>query len=138
MSLKLKYFTVEEAESLLSRISEILRSALDTKIRIELKVDEWRKARASSSEAEEAVFRGQVDFLASQLERQLSDIAEMGAIPKDIDSGLVDFPARIADKEGYLCWKLNEPRITHWHGLTEGFSGRKLLGNELKNEKKRG
>jgi hypothetical protein len=138
MSLKLKYFTVEEADALLPKISEILQAVLETKIRIELKVEEWRKAHPQSSEADEAVFRGQVDFLAAHLEEQLSRITELGAIPKDLDSGLVDFPARIDDREGYLCWKIDEPRITHWHGLTEGFGGRKALKrHEDKNEKKR-
>lgn len=138
MSLKLKYFTVEEAESLLPKISEVLRSALETKIRIELKIEEWRKVHGQISDAEDALFRGQVDFLAAHLEKQLSSVTEMGAIPKDLESGLIDFPARVGDREGYLCWKLEEPRITHWHGLTEGFGGRKPLVAEGKNEKKRG
>jgi hypothetical protein len=138
MSLKMKYFTVEEAEGLLPQISEILRAALDTKIRIELKVEEWRKARGTATEVEEAVFRGQVDFLAARLEDQLASVTELGAIPKDLESGLVDFPARVNDREGYLCWKLNEPRITNWHGLTEGFGGRKPLKTVAKkNEEKR-
>jgi hypothetical protein len=137
MSLKLKYFTVDEAESLLPKIADVLRSALETKIRIELKVDEWRKAQGTISEADDAVFRGQVDFLASHLESQLSEITELGAIPKDLETGLVDFPARIENKEGYLCWKLDESRITHWHGLTDGFGGRKALRLGEKSEKKR-
>lgn len=134
MSLKLKYFTVEEAEALLPKISEILRSALETKIRVEIKVEEWRRAHETATEADEAVFRGQVDFLAARLEDQLSEITEFGAIPKDLDSGLVDFPARVDGREGYLCWKLDESRITHWHGLTEGFGGRKPLKIGAKNE----
>lgn len=138
MPLRLKYFTVDDAEALIPRISEILRSALETKIRIELKVEEWRKARPTLSEAEEAVLRGQVDFLAAQLEKQLSAITDLGAIPKDLDTGLVDFPARVEDREAYLCWKVSEPKITHWHGLTEGFQGRReLKRTKDKNEKER-
>ncbi len=132
MSLKLKYFTVEEAEALLPKISEVLRSALETKIRIELKIEEWRKVHGKLSDAEEALYRGQVDFLAADLEKRLAVVAELGAIPKDLESGLIDFPARVDDREGYLCWKLDEPRITHWHGLTEGFGGRKPLKIEEK------
>ena len=127
MSLKLKYFTIQEADALLPTINGILRSALDTKIRIELKVEEWRKARPAASPAEEAVFRGQVEFLAASLEKQLSQIAELGAVPKDLDQGLVDFPARLGDREGYFCWRLGEDAVRHWHGLTEGFPGRRKI-----------
>jgi len=73
-----------------------------------------------------------VDFLAASLEKQLAIVTELGAIPKDLESGLIDFPARVNDREGYLCWKLEEPSITHWHGLTEGFGGRKPLKDEEK------
>jgi hypothetical protein len=67
--------------------------------------------------------------MASQLEKTLGKIADLGCVPKDLDAGLIDFPTRIDGKEGYLCWKLGEKRITHWHNLTDGFSGRiKLKG----------
>jgi hypothetical protein len=46
---------------------------------------------------------------------------------KDPDTGLVDFPARLAGAEAFLCWRLGEDEIDHWHGIDEGFSGRKPL-----------
>jgi hypothetical protein len=130
MSLKLKYFTVEEAESLIPKITEVLVAALETKAQIERKVDSWRKVHKSVGEAEEAVLRGQVDFLASHLETQLGQITELGCVPKDLDMGLVDFPARIDSKEAFLCWKMGETKIKYWHGLTEGFPGRRPLKRE--------
>jgi hypothetical protein len=123
----LRYFSIEEAEALLPKIRTIFDSANETKRLIEEKVDGWRKVHKKLNEAEEAVMRGQVDYLAARLEEQLGEIAEMGGVPKDLDEGLVDFPARINGKEGYLCWKLGEKKISHWHSLTEGFSGRKKL-----------
>lgn len=125
--MKLKYFSVEEAEKLLPRIREIFAAAIETKNRIEHKVDDWRKVHKKLSPADEAVIRGQVDFLASRLESQLGEISELGCVPKDLDQGLVDFAARIDGQEGYLCWKMGESEIGYWHGLTEGFQGRKKL-----------
>lgn len=130
MSLRLKYFTVEEANQLVPKITEILVAARETKTMIERKVDDWRKVHKSIGPAEEAVLRGQVDFLASHLETQLGEITELGCIPKDLDVGLVDFPARVDAKEAYLCWKFGEARVEHWHGLTDGFKGRKLLSGK--------
>src|SRR6185295_20291408 len=93
--LKLRYFSLDEAESLIPQIVEILTSAMQTKGMIEQKVDNWRKVHKKLGVAEEAVIRGQVDYLASRLELQLGEITEMGCVPKDLDQGLVDFAARI-------------------------------------------
>ncbi len=46
---------------------------------------------------------------------------------KDIDRGLVDFPAIQAGREVFLCWELEEDDITHWHDLESGFAGREKL-----------
>ncbi len=127
MSLKLRYFTVTEAESLLPQIMELLTEARATKTMIEKKVDAWRKIHKKIKPADEAVMRGQVDFMASQLEAQLNKIAALGCIPKDLDQGLIDFPARIDNREGYLCWKVGEGKIRFWHNLTDGYAGRKPL-----------
>ena len=127
MSLKLRYFTLEEANSLLPKITELLKAAQETKALIEKKVDDWRKVHKSLKEADEAIVRGQVDYLASTLEAQLGEISELGCFPKDLDLGLVDFAARIDGKEGYFCWKLEEEKIGHWHGLTEGYKRRRPL-----------
>jgi hypothetical protein len=59
--------------------------------------------------------------------RSVNAIHELGAVVKDLDSGLVDFPARIEGQEAYLCWQLGEDEIGYWHGVDEGFSGRKPL-----------
>lgn len=46
---------------------------------------------------------------------------------KDIDRGLVDFPAIQAGREVFLCWELEEDDITHWHDLDSGYAGRERL-----------
>jgi len=135
MTLKLKYFTVAEAEELIPRFTEVFRAALDTKAKIEEKIADWRKKAEGMTAPDSAVYQGQVEFLASQLEKHLEEITEVGAFPKDLEQGLVDFPARVEGKEGYLCWRLGEARITHWHGLTGGFSGRRPLKKKEENEK---
>jgi len=109
-----------------------LEAAREAKVRIEQKIDEWRKRRKTMTAAEEAVLKGQVDYMATQLENVLGDITALGCMPKDLDAGLVDFPTRIDGKEGYLCWKVGESNITYWHNLTDGFSGRKKLNLQEK------
>ena len=61
----------------------------------------------------------------------VDEIEDAGCVVKDLETGLVDFPARLGDQEVYLCWKLGEVSIDHWHGVDEGFSSRKPIGDEF-------
>src|SRR5207247_2575248 len=54
-------------------------------------------------------------------------IDEAGVQVKDLDEGLLDFPARRGHEDVLLCWKVGEPEVAFWHGLEEGFAGRKPL-----------
>jgi hypothetical protein len=65
-----------------------------------------------------------------EIARCVNAIHERGAIVKDLDSGLLDFPALRQGEEILLCWRLGEDEVAHWHGLEEGFAGRKPLDPE--------
>jgi hypothetical protein len=65
-----------------------------------------------------------------EIARRVNEIHERGAIVKDLDEGLVDFPAVRQGEEILLCWRLGEDEVAHWHGLEEGFAGRKQLDPE--------
>lgn len=59
--------------------------------------------------------------------RSANAIHALGAVVKDADTGLVDFPALVEGREAYLCWQLGEAEVGFWHGVDEGFGGRKPL-----------
>lgn len=72
--------------------------------------------------------------LAQTVERESAAVAEcvraiqrIGAQVKDLDTGLVDFPARRGEEEVLLCWRLGEAEVAFWHSLEGGFSGRRPL-----------
>ena len=65
-----------------------------------------------------------------EVARCVNAIHGRGAIVKDVDEGLVDFPAVRDGEEILLCWRLGEEQVAHWHGLEEGFAGRKQLDPE--------
>jgi hypothetical protein len=121
-----RYFTLEEAEALLPQLEKIMATVRDLKGRIDSKISGWQE-QALKKPSETALAKGQVDFLIAEINRQLEAVHNLGCLAKDLDSGLVDFPARVEGKEAYLCWRFGEKKITHWHGLTEGFQGRKPL-----------
>jgi hypothetical protein len=71
---------------------------------------------------------------AATIEREAAAIADcaeqvnaIGAQIKSLEEGLLDFPARRGDEDVLLCWKLGEDEIRYWHGVDEGFAGRKPL-----------
>jgi hypothetical protein len=65
--------------------------------------------------------------LKVQIHRLIARIEAMGCIVKDLDLGLIDFPAVRAGEDVFLCWKLGESAVAYWHGIDEGFSFRKPL-----------
>jgi len=68
-----------------------------------------------------------VDAERRALERYVQQINDLGVQVKDLEVGLVDFPALRGSEEVLLCWRLGEEAVLFWHGLEEGFAGRKPL-----------
>jgi len=65
--------------------------------------------------------------LTEIMKTNLEKILSTGCLIKDLDVGLLDFPAVIGNEEVYLCWKLGEDRIRYYHRQNEGYAGRKPL-----------
>lgn len=74
-----------------------------------------------------AVLRGLWEALAEAL----AEIRALGGEVKDLETGLVDFLGQRGDEEVYLCWKLGERRIEHWHAIDAGFGGRQPLDEQI-------
>jgi hypothetical protein len=64
---------------------------------------------------------------AAEIAELIGRIQELGILVKDLDLGLIDFPALREGDEVLLCWQLGEGDVAFWHGLEEGFAGRKPL-----------
>jgi len=133
-------FTLQEAESLLPEIEGELREAISLK-------SEFEAAEgAVQSITQRVIMLGGVlidreevqrqrerrDRAAAGLKAAIEKIQESGCIIKDLDIGLVDFTTLFRGQEVYLCWKLGEPGIRFWHGMNEGFAGRKPIDEEFR------
>ena len=128
-----RYFTLEEAEAFIPRLEDVMSKVRDLKRQVDDKVLRWQETQPEGP-VDEAVAKGQLDFLLVEINHCLEIVAEYGCLPKDLEQGLVDFPARMDGQEIYLCWKLGERNIRHFHGLTEGFQGRKPLPIPAQNQ----
>lgn len=134
-----RHFRLEEAERLLAAVEPPLRRAVEFKQSIDALEGELRAvsgriqmlggARVAPGPILE--IRRRRKALAAGLKQALEQVEEQGCLVKDLDLGLVDFPARFEGREVCLCWKLGEPRIEFWHGADEGFRGRKRIGREF-------
>jgi len=62
-----------------------------------------------------------------RLDELIHSVQDMGAIIKDVNTGLLDFPALKDGREVYLCWKYGEEDIAFWHEIEDGFSGRQSI-----------
>jgi hypothetical protein len=124
-----RYFTLRQAEELIPALKEIFGVVMDLAQQAKAKAEKVQALSVSSvsNAAETALARSQMEFLAREIDRQIQKIADLGVVPKGIEPPLVDFPARIGGREVYLCWKFGESKISFYHGLDEGFSGRKPL-----------
>jgi hypothetical protein len=130
-----RYFTRDQAFALLPKIEQLLREALDFKSEIDSTEKRLREASRRISMLGGVVVRHQelIDLRArhdvsiNSLKALVERIHETGCQIKDLDLGLVDFPTLYRDEEVLLCWKLGESGISFWHGLEEGFRGRKPI-----------
>jgi hypothetical protein len=68
---------------------------------------------------------------ALRVRDSIERVHEFGCMVKDLDIGLIDFPALFNGQEVCLCWKLGESGIQFWHGVQEGFRGRKVIDQEF-------
>ncbi|MGH9470283.1 MAG: DUF2203 domain-containing protein [Terriglobia bacterium] len=130
-----RYFNRREAEELLPMIRKALAKAREQKKSLDALEQGLAQAAArimmlggSIPPYQELVRkRGEREQHMARLEESLSHIQEAGCVVKDVDEGLVDFPTLRDGREVYLCWKMGEKRIEYWHGMEEGFAGRKPL-----------
>jgi hypothetical protein len=130
-----KYFNRKEAEELLPMIGQFLEDARKQKRTLDSITAEISQAAARIMMlggslppfAELNRKKSQCDKAAEQLAQTIDEIQQTGCLVKDLDSGLVDFPSMRNGEDVYLCWKLGEARIGYWHGIEEGFAGRKPL-----------
>lgn len=73
------------------------------------------------------VLRLRMRGIVDQMAADVAWLDERGIVLRDIATGLLDFPALVAGRQVWLCWRLGEERVGYWHGLEEGFPGRQPL-----------
>ena len=137
-------FTLQEAQALLPVLESLLRTAIDGKKLIEA-VDTELQELAHRVFLSGGLLVNIVQVARRKAEREktiqkvkdtLAEIDATGVQVKDLDIGLLDFPCKVDGRTVLLCWKLGEKGITHWHGTSEGFAGRKPVDDRIAKSKR--
>ena len=130
----MRLFTLDEANAALVELRPIVARM----------VEHRRKLTAAQKRQAELVMRvasnggdmapSDLREVADTIQAEATAISECaeqinaaGAQVKSLEEGLLDFPAKRGDEVVLLCWKLGEGEIAYWHGVDEGFAGRKPL-----------
>lgn len=131
-----KLFTLDEAERTLPLVRRIVQD-------LTREYPGWRAAvsryellsggaRAEWGETGELLAaREEVTRHADRINRYLQELESIGCVFKGFDAGLVDFYSLREDRPVFLCWRLGEERITHWHDIDAGFSGRQPIDGAI-------
>ena len=133
--MKLTLFSIEEA----NRLTKELTPELERLVGLQRELDglETRAAALSlavagaDAENPDAIDLVKLNQRRAVLGRQIAEgvrsIHERGAVVKDLQQGLIDFYALSGDRLIFLCWRLGESEVAHWHTLEGGFASRQPL-----------
>jgi hypothetical protein len=122
-----RYFTLEQANQTLETIRPMMEEIQSIRQTIMANQPEAWPAieRAAGNGGSHSASLLALDF--EKLDDLVHAILDTGALIKDLDTGLLDFPALRKGHEVYLCWKLGESRIDYWHEIEAGFAGRQPI-----------
>jgi len=133
---KMRLFTQEEANAALPEVRPLVERLVEERRELVALGEELEAMQALIGGNGGSLDPGRVGELQEAVARAAAGLAgivdelqELGVEVKDLDRGLVDFPARHPEsgEDVLLCWELGEPEVAYWHDLQSGFAGRKPL-----------
>jgi len=130
-----RYFLPADVEALIPRLTRIMERVMAANaeagaVRDRLQSEQQRITMSGGGVLDRRAWqaaKARGEQLTGDIQRGLDEIVQLGGAPKDLGLGLVDFLHLRNGEEVNLCWKYGEREITHWHGLDEGYTGRKPL-----------
>ena len=114
-------FTLAEANRSLPLVTRIVRDIVNSHERataLQGRVEEAATSRETLS------LQQQLDATLERLQDYVDELTTIGIELKDYETGLIDFPGRHQGRDVFLCWKLGEEKVGHWHELHAGYAGR--------------
>lgn len=130
--MSIKIFTPEEANRVLPTVREtvvLARAKVEEIIRLQDRISVLSLIGANESKSPEHEefdkHRGRLEELVRVYNDKMEQLQKIGCVLKDLNHGLIDFYARKGNRLVFLCWRLGEKEVAHWHELKTGFSSRR-------------
>jgi hypothetical protein len=139
-----RFFDLDDANQALPELRTILETLRDERSQLIALRDEFARQAARETAAhgpapadhpddtspaaeERRRLRLRMQGVIDQMQAGVARIDELGVTLREIETGLIDFPALVNGRQVWLCWRLGEGPIDSWHELAEGFGGRRAL-----------
>jgi hypothetical protein len=126
-----RLFTVDEANAMLATVRPMLEELAECKLGFDAAHETLLRItpgqRENGHRLEALGIEHQMERLVDRLSQGIRDLEQMGIEVKDLESGLIDFPALFRGRVVYLCWHFGEERILYWHEISTGFAGRRPI-----------
>ncbi len=129
-----KIFTVEAANAslplvraIVADLAQLSREVVERRERLSLLLAGRERGVQDAYGEELSQIEEELEKDSQRLQEYVDELQQLGVEPKNGPDGLVDFPALLDGRPIYLCWKLGEAEVLHWHELDAGFRGRQPL-----------
>jgi hypothetical protein len=126
-----KYYTPDEANRTLPLVRAIVEDITRLHASLSSRVDQLQELDeeyiAASRREELEALQDEFEKDQERLRDYIEELQKLGVEFKGFELGLVDFPCWKDGREIYLCWKVGEPSVSHWHEVAAGFAGRKPI-----------
>jgi hypothetical protein len=122
-----KLFTIEQANHVLPRVTTLATEIVETyrqwhALLVASEVEAANRIPLADAPPTEA--EAELQRLAQHIATCIAGLEALGVAFRGFEDGLVDFPSHIGGRLAYLCWRLGEPAVEHWHEVDDGFDGR--------------
>ena len=125
-----KLFDEDDANELIPRLELLVQRA-------QLQVHSLRKRISEIAKVDDSILglelsdiierHPELSSYTESIAAAAGAIEELGCVLKDLDTGLIDFPAQLGDEVVFLCWQSGEPKVIAWHSIDGGFAGRQPI-----------
>ncbi|MGH2407126.1 MAG: DUF2203 domain-containing protein [Candidatus Limnocylindrales bacterium] len=126
-----RFYSIDQANARLRDLMPLLhklKADRDAIAAAQRALTSFSQTNGNASHAEDLKAReAKIGEMVFRMERHVAQIVEWDVTLRDIETGLVDFPALVNGRQVCLCWRLGEDAVGFWHELDSGFGGRKAL-----------
>lgn len=130
-----RFFDVDDANEALAEVAPLLATLADQRAELIGLRDRILKATSPSGSGtageldadESRLIRLRMQGVIDQMTAAVARLETLGITLRDIERGLIDFPALAGGRQIWLCWQLGETEVTQWHELESGFGSRRPL-----------